>query len=125
LTGESHRNDSGQAHFTKKKSNNESSTGNSKYKNLVYNSCHKKGHIRADCWTHKKKQQDANVTELAEGNKISVTFYLLQADQSVTKIDELLTLDVHSISVPIERYSSHTLRFKEERSSWEILLRAR
>ena len=36
-----------------------------------------------------------------EGMKKSVTFYLLQTDQSVTKINELLTLDVHSISVPI------------------------
>ena len=28
------------------------------------NYCHKKGHIRADCWLLKKKQPDANVTEL-------------------------------------------------------------
>jgi len=53
--------------FTKKKSNNGSSTSNQKYKNLVCNWCHKKGHIRADCWTHKKKQQDANIIELSEG----------------------------------------------------------
>ena len=36
-----------------------------------------------------------------EGMKISVTFYLLQAHQLVKKIDGLLTLDVHSISVLI------------------------
>ena len=35
LKGESHRDDSGQAHFTKEKSNNKSFTDNLKYKNLV------------------------------------------------------------------------------------------
>jgi len=43
---------------------------------------------------------------------LSVTAY-----QSVTKINGLLTLHVHSISVPIERYSPHTLQLKGERSS--------
>ena len=37
LTSESHRNDAGQAHFIKEKSNNGSSTGNAKHKNLVCN----------------------------------------------------------------------------------------
>ena len=37
LMGESHRDDFGQAHFTKKKSNNESFTSNPKHKNLVCN----------------------------------------------------------------------------------------
>jgi len=46
LTGESHRDDSEQVHFSKKKSNN---MGNPKHKNMVCNWCHKKGHIRADC----------------------------------------------------------------------------
>ena len=55
LTSESHRNDFGQAHFTKEKSNNGSFTGNQKHKNLVCNG-HKKKHIRADCETCKKKQ---------------------------------------------------------------------
>jgi len=54
--------------FSKEKSNNESSMGNPKHKNLVCNWCHKKRQIRADCWTHKKKQ-DANVTELAGGDE--------------------------------------------------------
>ena len=49
--------------------------------------------------------------------KISVTFYLLQIDRSVTKIDGLLILNIHIISVPIRRYSLHTLWLKEERSS--------
>ena len=49
LTDKSHRDDSGQVHFSKEKSNNESSTGNSRHTNLTYNYCHKKGHIRADC----------------------------------------------------------------------------
>ena len=66
LTSKSHRDDSEQAHFTKEKSNNGSFMGNLKHKNLVCNRCHKKGHIRVDCWSLKKKQQDANVTEVAE-----------------------------------------------------------
>ena len=37
-----------------------------KRKNLVCNWCHKNWHIRADCWIHNKKQQDANVIELSE-----------------------------------------------------------
>jgi len=49
LTGESHRDDSGQVHFSKEKSNNENFTGNPKHKNLMCNWCHKKGHIRTDC----------------------------------------------------------------------------
>jgi len=52
-----------------------------------------------------------------EGMKISVTFYLLQTNRSVIRIYELLTLDVQSISVPIGRCSSHTLRFRREKSS--------
>ena len=50
-----------------------------------------------------------------EEMKNSVTFYLLQTDQLVTKIDGSLTLDVHNTSVPIGRYSPHTLRFKGEK----------
>jgi len=69
LTGESHRYDSGQVHFSKEKGNNEIFTGNPKHKNLVCNWCHKKGYIKADCWTHKKKQQDANTAELAKGDE--------------------------------------------------------
>jgi len=65
LTGESHHDDSRQAHFTKEKSNNESFTGNSKYKNLVCNWCHKKRGIRVDCWTRKK---NANIIKLSEGD---------------------------------------------------------
>jgi len=57
--------------------------------------------------------------------KISVTFYLLQIDRLVIKIDGLLILEVHSISVPIGRCSPHALWFKGEKSSWGILLRAR
>ena len=55
LTGESHRDDSGQVHYSMEKSNNGSFTGNSKYRNLKCNYCHKKGHIRADYWLRKKK----------------------------------------------------------------------
>jgi len=60
-----------------------------------------------------------------EKMKNSETFYLLQTDQLVTKIDGLSTLAVHNTSVSIERCSPHTLRFKREKSSWEILLQAR
>jgi len=35
----------------------------------MYNYCHNKGHIRADCWFQKKKQPDANVTELIGENE--------------------------------------------------------
>ena len=66
LMGESHRDDSGQVHFLKQKNNSESFTGNSKHKNLVCYWCHKKGHIRANCWTRKKKQPGTSVVELAE-----------------------------------------------------------
>ena len=67
--GESLHDDSVQVYYSKKKNNNESSTGNPKHKNLVCNWCHKKGHIRADCWTRKKNQLDTSVTELAEGDE--------------------------------------------------------
>jgi len=46
---ESHRVNSYQVHLTKEKSNNKSSTGNLKHKNLLCNWYHKNGHIRADC----------------------------------------------------------------------------
>ena len=65
----SHHDDFGQAHFTKEKSNDRSSISNPKHKSLVCNWSHKKGHIRADYWTRKNKQQDANVTELTEGDE--------------------------------------------------------
>ena len=49
LMGESHHDDSGQVHYSKEKSNNKSSAGNSKHRNLTCNYCYKKGHIRANC----------------------------------------------------------------------------
>jgi len=60
-----------------------------------------------------------------EKMKNSVTFYLLQTNQLVIKIDGLLTLNVHSTSVLIGRYYLYTLWFKREKSSWGILLQAR
>jgi len=50
LTGESHHDDSEQVHYSREKCNNRSFTGNSKHKNLTCNYCHKKGHIRSECW---------------------------------------------------------------------------
>ena len=44
--------------------------------------------------------------------KINAMLYLLQTAQSVTKIDKLLTLDVHNISAPTRICSPYTLRFK-------------
>ena len=64
-----HHDDSGQVHYSREKSNNRSSTGNSKHKNLTCNYYHKKRHIRSECWLQKKKQSDANVTELVGGDK--------------------------------------------------------
>ena len=61
---ESHHDDSRQVHYSRQKSNNGSFTGNSRHKNLTCNYYHKKGHIRTDYWLQKKKQLDANVTEL-------------------------------------------------------------
>jgi len=87
LMGESHCDNSGQVHFSKK-SNNESSTGNPKHKNLMCNWCHKMGRIRVDCWTQKKKQQDIVLLNWLKEMKKSVMFYLLQTDESVIKIDE-------------------------------------
>jgi len=55
LMGESHHDDSRQVHYSNEKSNNESFTGNLKHKSLACNDCHKKEHIRADCWLRKKK----------------------------------------------------------------------
>ena len=123
--GESHHDDSQQVHYSREKSNNRSSTDNSKYRNLMCNYCHKKEHIRDDYWLWKKKQPDANVTELIGEDEENVTFYLLQTDQLVTKIDRLLTLDIHSTSVLVERCSPLTLQLKREKSSWGILLQVR
>jgi len=43
--------------------------GNSKHKSLTCNYCHKKGHIRSECWLWNKKQLYANVTELVRGDE--------------------------------------------------------
>ena len=98
---------------------------NPKHKNLVCNWCHKKGHIRADCWTRKKKQQDANVIELSEGDEDKCDVLSVIDSLIGNKVHGLLNLDVHIISVPIGRYSPYTLQFKGEMSSWEILLQSR
>ena len=65
----SHHDDSRQFHYSREKSNNRGSMGHSKYKNLMCNYSHKKGHIRFECWLRKKKQPDANITELVERDK--------------------------------------------------------
>jgi len=107
LTGESHRNDSGQVFFTKEKSNNRISTSDPNQKNLV---C--KGHIRADCSTRKKKQQEANTTELPEEDEDKCDVLSITDSSVSNKIDRSLTLDVHNISVLIGICSPHTLLSK-------------
>ena len=61
LTDKSHHDDSGQLYYLREKSNNESFKDNSKHRSLMSNYCHKKGHIRVDYWTQKKKQPDTSV----------------------------------------------------------------
>jgi len=88
LMGESHHDDSGQVHYSREKSNNRSFTGNSKRKNLMVNYCQKKGHIRSECWLQKGKNNQMIISlNWLKAMKNSVTFYLLQIDQLVTKID--------------------------------------
>ena len=84
---ESHHDNSRQVHYLREKCNNESSMGNSKHKNLSATIFTKRGTLDMSVGLQKKKQPDANVTELVEGVKNSVTFYLLQTDQLVTKIN--------------------------------------
>ena len=71
------------------------------HKTLMCIYCYKKGHIRADCWLGKKKQSDANVTELI-GEDEKQCDILFVVDRSVgNKIDGLLTLDIHNTLIPI------------------------
>ena len=101
-----------------------SSTGNSRYKNLICNYCHKKGHIRADCWLRKKKQPDANVTELAERdeercNVLSVT------DRSVTNKDRWVINSECSQHISSNRKMFSSYTSVQGESSWGIPLQAR
>jgi len=125
LTGESYRDDFGQVHFSEEKSNNESFTGNPKHKNLVCNWCHKKGHIRSDCWIRKKKQQDTNVAELAkvDENKCDV---LSVTDRSVSNKNRWIidSRYLQHASSNRKMFFSYT-SVQGERSSWGTLIRAR
>ena len=69
MTGESHHDDFEQVNYSREKSNNGSSTCNSKHKNFTCNYYQKKGHIRSECWLQKKKQLNTNITELVEGEE--------------------------------------------------------
>ena len=54
----------------------------------MYNYCHKKGHIRSECLLRKKKQLDANVTELVGGDEeYCDVLFVTERDQLVTKIN--------------------------------------
>ena len=93
--------------------------GNSKHKNLTCNYCHKKEHIRSECWFRKKKQPDARgdeeqcdvlfVTERSVGNK----------DRWV--IDSGCSQHISSNKKMFSSYTS----VQGEKHSWEILLQAR
>ena len=96
LMGESQHDDSGQVHFLKEKSNNGSYTGNPKHKNLMCNWYHKKGTLELIIGLERRNNQILMSLNWLEGTKKSVMFYLLQTDLSVTKIDELLTIDAVS-----------------------------
>ena len=87
LTGESHHDDSGQVHYSREKSNNRSSMGNSKHKNLTFNYYHKKGHIRSSVGFERRNNQMLISLNWLKEMKNNVTFYLLQTNQLVTKID--------------------------------------
>jgi len=76
-----------------------------------------KRHIRADCWTSKKKQQEDTITELTAGDEDRCDILSVTDSSISNKMDGLLTLDVHSISVLIGRCSPHIFRFKGEWSS--------
>jgi len=72
LTGESQQDGSSSALYAGKKISDGSSTSNQKHKNLVCNWCHKKGHIKVNCWVWKKtlnsNNQDSS-TNLARGDE--------------------------------------------------------
>ena len=72
LTGESQQDGSSSALYAGKKISDGSSTSNQKHKNLVCNWCHKKGHIKVNCWVWKKtlnsNNQDSSAN-LARGDE--------------------------------------------------------
>ena len=106
------------------RNNNESSTGNSKHKNLAFNYCHKKGHIRSECWLRKKKQPDTNIIELVEEDEEQCDI-LSVTNRPVSNKDRWVINSGCSQHISFSRCSLHTLRFKGEQSSWEILLQAK
>ena len=105
--GESDHDDSGQVHHSRERSNNKSSTGNSRHRNLTCNYYHKKEQIRADCWLRKKKQLEANITELIKEDEdkcdvLSIT------DRSAGKKDRwIIDFGCSHISVSIDVLHIH------------------
>jgi len=107
------------------RSNNESFTGNSKHKTLTCNYCHKKGHIRSECWLRKKKQTDANITELVEGDEKHCDV-LSVIDRPVGN-KNMWVIDFgcsQHISSNRKIFSSY-ISVQVEKSSWGSLLQAR
>ena len=65
-----------------------SSIGNQKHRNLICNWCHKKGHIKSNCWSWKKKMNSnnhdssANLATRDEVDVLSVTNKLVSNNES-------------------------------------------
>ena len=83
------------------------------------NYCHNKGHIRSEYWLKKKKQPDANVTELVEGDEeqcdvLSVT------DSPVSNKDRWIIDSGCSqhISSNKKIFSSYNREFYYEQGDW-------
>ena len=51
-----------------------------------HNYCHKKGHIKSECWLQKKIQPDANVTELVARDEEQCDV-LFVTDRSISSKD--------------------------------------
>ena len=75
---------------------------------LTCNYCHKKGHIRSECWLRKKKQPDANITELVEGDEEQ--YVLSVTDRSVGNKDRWIIDSECSQDISSNRkmFSSYT-----------------
>jgi len=129
LTGESHRDEFRQAHFSKERVIMKVSRVTQNTRIGCATGVRRRGPFELIVGVARRNNKMLISLNWLKGIKINVMiyvmFYLLQIYQSAIKIDRLLTLDVHNISVAIGRYSSHTPQFKEKRSLWKILPRAR
>ena len=84
-----------------------------------------KGHIKSECWLRKKKQPDANITELVEGDEeqcdvLSVTDRLV-GNKDRWFINSECSQHISSNRKIFSSYAS----VQGENSSWGILLQIR